>query len=73
MIAGDWQFIEPVHGMTLFDQAADHALVFRSGWKDAQTPSPATGGTVIDVEARAAISALVQALKLIGLLSAANA
>lgn len=72
MIAGDWQFIEPAQGMTLFDQAADHALVFRSGWRHAEMPPPATGGSVVDTEARAAFSALVQALEAIGLLSTAT-
>ena len=68
-IAGDWHFIEPVQGMAIYDRTADNLLVFRSGWKSAQTPTLPTGGSVVDVEARAAIGALIQSLKGVGLLA----
>lgn len=71
LIAGDWHFIEPVHGMALYDRAADNMLVFRSGWKVAQTPPLPAGGTVVDVEARTAIGALIQSLKALGILATA--
>ncbi len=69
LIAGGWHFIEPVHGMALYDRTADNLLVFRSGWKLAQAPTPPAGGSVVDTEARAAIGALVQSLKTIGVLA----
>ncbi len=68
-IAGDWHFIVPAHGMTLYDRAADNMLVFRSGWKLAQAPTLPTGGTIVDTEARAAIGALIQSLKALGILT----
>lgn len=70
-IAGEWQFIEPVHGMALYDRTADNMLVFRSGWKLAQAPALPTGGTVVDAEGRAAIGALILSLKAIGVLATA--
>lgn len=69
MIAGDWHFIEPVQGMTIFDRNADNMLVFRSGWKVAAAPVLPTGGAVIDTEARAAIGSLIQSLKALGVVT----
>ena len=70
LIAGEWHFIEPLHGMALYDQTADNILVLRSGRKLAQTPAPPAGGTVVDSEARAAIGAVIQSLKALGVLAA---
>lgn len=72
LIAGEWHFIEPVQGMTLFDRAADNMLVFRSGWKLAEAPALPAGGTVIDAEARAVIGALIQSLKSLGVFATAT-
>lgn len=69
LIAGEWHFIAPVHGMALYDRTADNMLVFRSGWKLAQSPALPTGGTVVDSEARVAIGALIQSLKALGVLA----
>jgi len=69
LIAGEWHFVEPVHGMALYDQTTDNILVFRSGWKLAQAPALPGGGTVVDTEARAAIGALIQSLKALGVLA----
>ena len=68
-IAGDWHFIEPVQGTALFDQAAEAVMVFRSGWKVALAPPLPSGGTIVDAEARTAISALIAALKALGILT----
>ncbi len=69
LIAGEWHFVEPVHGMALYDQTADNILVFRSGWKLAQAPALPAGGPVVDTEARAAIGALIQSLNALGVLA----
>ncbi len=68
-IAGDWHFIEPVQGTALFDQAAEAVIVFRSGWRVALAPPLPSGGTIVDAEARTAISALIAALKALGILT----
>jgi hypothetical protein len=70
-IAGDWHYVEPVQGMTLFDQAADSMLIYRSGWKLAVAPALPAGGSAIDAEARAALGAVIQALKEVGILATA--
>lgn len=67
-IAGGWKFVAPFAGMKLYDQATGHCLVFRDGWKKAEVTAIPAGGTVIDVEARNAISQLVSALRLIGII-----
>lgn len=67
-IGGSWHFIPPQDGMTLFDRAADTRLFFQSGWQNAQAPAIPSGGAVIDVEARAAIAQLIEALREGGLL-----
>ena len=72
LVGGAWHFVAPVQGMAIFDRAADHLLVFRSGWKSAQAPGLPSGGGVIDAEARAAIVALVDALRAVGILATAT-
>lgn len=71
LIAGDWHFIAPVQGMTLFDATSDQLLVFRSGWKHATGPAAPVGGSVIDIEARAALAGLIAALRTLGILATA--
>ncbi|MFO6446850.1 DUF2793 domain-containing protein [Erythrobacter sp. NE805] len=71
-IAGDWHFVAPRHGMAIFDRAGDCLLVFRSGWQRAQAPAAPTGGAVVDAEARASLTALIAALKAVGILAAAS-
>lgn len=62
-IGGGWHFITPRVGMRLFDIAADTTLFFHSGWQIAAVPTDPANGTVIDVEARAAVSQLIDALR----------
>jgi hypothetical protein len=68
-IGGDWHFVSPLEGMRVFDQAAGCVLLFRTGWLPCIAPPAPTGGTVIDVEARTAIAALMQALTTAGVLA----
>lgn len=65
-VGGAWQFVVPHTGMSVFDQAAAAFLHYNSGWKSANEPSAPTGGTVVDSEARAALSELIQALRNLG-------
>ncbi len=68
-IGGDWHFVVPREGMQVFDQSAGQQLVFRSGWEHAVAPASPVGGSVVDTEARAAITALIQSLLTIGIVS----
>ncbi|MFM7402985.1 MAG: DUF2793 domain-containing protein [Erythrobacter sp.] len=70
MIGGDWHFVFPSEGMQLFDRSANHVVVFQSQWVAAVAPAVPTGGTVIDIEARAVLTALVDRLRSTGVLSA---
>lgn len=69
-IAGDWHFIPPREGLRVFDSAADRSLFFREGWQSATAAVPPANGTVIDIEARAAIDQLISALRNAGILMA---
>jgi hypothetical protein len=65
--AGNWLFAIPNDGMRLFDRSSGQALLYRGTWQRPATPSEPTGGTTVDVEARAAIIALVSALTQAGI------
>jgi hypothetical protein len=49
--------------MRVFDSGADRSLFFRNGWQYAEIASAPSNGTVIDLEARAAINQLITALR----------
>lgn len=67
-IGGAWHFVAPLAGMLLFDRAVGLMLVFRSQWQVSSSPAVPTGGAVIDVQARTAIGAVIDALRTLGIL-----
>jgi hypothetical protein len=69
-VAGAWRFVAPAEGMVVFDRAADGFVIFRSHWQPAAPVAGPAGGTVIDVEARAALNALIAALETMGVVAA---
>ena len=71
-VAGAWHFVPPREGMRLFDAAADRCLFFQSGWRTATNPTVPTTGSVIDSEARATLTQLLQVLRDIGILNGAS-
>ena len=68
-LGGSWHFVQPTIGMRIYDQAATQWLVFTGQWETASVPSAPTGGSVIDVEARATIDEIVVELSRLGILS----
>lgn len=69
LIGGAWRFVTPFEGLMVFDRAADCMVIYRSQWQSAAlVPQPA-GGTVVDAEARAAVTALITALQVMGVLT----
>lgn len=68
--AGMWFYVAPRDGMRVFNRATGQFLLFDGGWTTPTTPAAPSGGGVIDVEARAAITALVAALGQAGILAA---
>lgn len=63
-----WTFIAPVLGMTVFDRSTSTLRRFANGWSAPESVAAPIGGTTVDVEARQAIVALLQALKGLSLL-----
>tara|TARA_B100001179_G_scaffold189903_1_gene146474 strand:- start:401 stop:853 length:453 start_codon:yes stop_codon:yes gene_type:complete len=61
--AGTWLFVTPRAGMSVFDKAAAVTRRWDGGWMAPDAPASPTGGTVIDVEARAAIDTLIAVLR----------
>jgi hypothetical protein len=68
-IGGAWHFVAPREGMSVFDRSAGQLLVFRTTWQSAAAPEAPTGGSVVDAEARAAITQVLQALQALGILA----
>lgn len=66
---GGWRFIRPVDGMRMLDREAAAMRHYSDGWTLVSSPLPPVGGTVIDIEARACIAALISALEEIGVIS----
>ena len=57
--AEQWTYCAPVAGMEVFDVSTGQRLLFKGSWQRASRPAEPNGGTVVDVEARAAISELL--------------
>ena len=67
---GGWRFITPRDGLRVFDRGRGAERLFLAGWRIATAPAAASGGTVIDVQARSAIASLITLLKDTGIFSA---
>lgn len=67
---GQWLFQPPVDGLRLLNKATGQYLHYLGSWRMAAKPSSPTGGTVIDVQARSTIGALITALVEAGILAA---
>lgn len=65
-----WRFLKPTQGMRVFDASEACHRLYNSEWILCSPPAAPTGGTVVDTEARAALAALVAALRAAGILSA---
>jgi hypothetical protein len=70
MIGGTWRFLVPDEGWLLFDQSLGGFVIFRSQWHPAAVVPAPSGGTTIDGEARAVLTALIDTLTSMGLLAA---
>ena len=66
--AGNWLFLTPRDGMKLLNRANGQEIRFSNGWKAASRPVALAGGTTIDAEARAAITALIAVLTTAGVI-----
>ena len=66
-VAGQWLFLQPVPGMRLYDTGVGQFAYFSAGWQKPVAIQEPTGGSVVDSEARVAISALISALRAAGI------
>ncbi len=64
--SGQWLFAAPVEGMRIYDRATRQFAVFSDTWEKATKVEEPTGGMNVDSEARAAIGALISALRAAG-------
>lgn len=69
--AGNWLFSQPRNGMTVLDFSVGKIRRYANGWQSANAIPAPSGGTVIDVQARSAVAALITALIAGGILPAA--
>ncbi len=67
-ISGGWHFFSPFEGLRIQDVAARKQLYYASAWQAADAPEDPSGGTTVDVEARQALSQLIETLKLAGIM-----
>lgn len=67
---GGWRFIVPVAGLRVFDKSTGSFRLFDATWHAFSRPAAPSGGAVVDVQARSAISQLVDLLVSAGVISA---
>lgn len=69
-IGGSWRFVAPHEGMRVWNRSTQRHSLFISGqWTSAPfVPNP-TGGNVVDSEARAALVAILQYFRTIGIIA----
>ena len=68
---GQWVFLTPADGMRVFDTSSQQFALFSGTWQKAEEPEEPSGGLVVDSEARAAIGALILALRAAGIFPSA--
>ncbi len=69
-IGGSWRFVLPQEGMRVWNKSTRRHSLFLSGqWTIAPSIPNPTGGTIVDSEARAAVLAILQYLRLLGILA----
>jgi hypothetical protein len=67
--AGAWLFLAPLPGMRVFVRAAQQSAIFVGRWQKAGAIQEPSGGLYVDSQARAAIGALISALRAAGIVS----
>ena len=65
---GTWLFAAPCDGMRAWNRATEQEWFYASGWRVPDAVAVPVGGSVIDGEARSAISGILQALSTAGIL-----
>ena len=63
---GQWLFAAPIEGMRVFNRSTRQFFVFSDTWQKPTLVEEPSGGMNVDSEARAAIGALISALRAAG-------
>lgn len=67
---GGWRFVTPREGMRAYDVSSSaHRIFSGGGWQLVAAPAIPSGGSVVDTQARTAISEIIAALRLGGIIS----
>lgn len=64
-----WTIVPPSEGMLVREASQNLWLVFSGGWQRIAAPAEPDGGSVVDTEARAAITNILTALRDFGIFS----
>ena len=64
---GNWLFIVPRDGLRILDRSTGQDRRFFASWQIPAIPLEPTGGSIVDSEARTALSALLGALRTAGI------
>jgi hypothetical protein len=68
---GGWRFIQPKHGMRLYNRTQGVVMIFDEGdWQAPTAVAAPAGGAVVDLEGRAALGEILTVLRRSGLLGA---
>lgn len=65
--AGNWLFVVPQDGMRVLDRSTGQQLLYLGSWQSATAPADPAGGSTKDIQARAAIVELIDALRVAGI------
>ncbi|WP_323982215.1 DUF2793 domain-containing protein [Novosphingobium aureum] len=68
---GDWAFQPAREGMQAFDLGLGQLRRYLGGWQKTVSVQEPIGGTTVDTQARAAVSELISALQVLGILPGA--
>ncbi len=66
--SGGWVFVTPTAGLTVYDKSLRQTRHFRTSWSSADQAIAPSGGTTVDIEARATIDQLIQILRTSGII-----
>jgi hypothetical protein len=66
---GNWIYVTPRDGMIVLNRGTGQQLRYFGGWVTATNVAPPTGGSIMDAEARTAISGILAALRIAGILA----
>ncbi|MDP3906350.1 DUF2793 domain-containing protein [Novosphingobium sp.] len=70
LAGGNWLFFTPRDGMRVLNRSTGQEQRFAGDWSAPDRPAAPTGGTTVDVEARAALVAVIDCLTASGILPA---